>query len=1022
MNVFKKCFLTTMLVWIIPLIVQSSTGLHAQQTTQHKGVVSGKVTDQKGEPLVGVSVQVKGTTSGTITDLNGSYEIKVQANGVLIFSYIGMSVIEKAVENQEVLNVVLSDRSIDMSEVVVVGYGTQSVRKVVSSVSKVAVEKMKNASFSNNAQALSGIAPGIILRQYGGGPGNDVPAISIRGGGDPLYVIDGVISSKVDFARLSTSDIGNISILKDAGASAVYGSRAANGVVLVETKKSAGNVVEYSNMFSYASLALKHDPLSSLEYAEFNNKIGSLYGKVAYTPEEIQKFKDGSDPINYANTDWMDLTVGVAPTQKHNLTVSGTENTLNYLFSLSYQDQQSMFKDPKVYRLNTYSLLSKVGKKFGDSGLKFDMTIRSSLQKHDFAPFSSWAIFGHATNNLPYRRAYDEHGRYMAVNGVNNPVYEISGDNGYDRYKGRNFNGIANLVWDVKQVPGLQVGVMANLKYNSLHQKTWKALKPVYNNNGDRIDQPNPELSEKGDFSNDYLVQSYIKYVKKVGNHNINSALYYEESEFASNTMQTYRKNFISDALDQMFAGPMLDMNNNGYANESARRGVIGRLDYDYKDKYLLSHTFRYDGSERFRDGDRFGYFPSLAFGWRVSEERFFKALIPEKIINDLKFKLSYGETGNDNIARFAFLSTFTPIAGRYYAGDQWMVGYRDNGLPAGDITWYKQKSYNAGFESALLNNKLKLSADAFYYRTTGHLQSPTVSYTTPLGTALPMVNKGAERRGGFECNATWNDKVGEFEYSIGFNLTHYESFWELNPGENESTLKNPWIRSTYESNYTGVGYKHDGYYSTHEEILNNPRLKNQQDFLPGDVRFVDLNGDGIVDVNDQTRLGTGGFPDYYFGFNLNAQYKGFYVSAVIQGATDYDMWLGGRYSYNDGGAELLTQRSQITEVWTPEKTDAKFPRINLSGARTQNTSVRSEVFNINMGYIRLKNIELGYNVPQNLLAFAKLKEVRIFLGGSNLLTYAPGTMGMHDPETGDAANYAYPVEKVVSFGMNIKF
>jgi len=331
------------------------------------------------------------------------------------------------------------------------------------------------------------------------------------------------------------------------------------------------------------------------------------------------------------------------------------------------------------------------------------------LQKHDFAPFSSWAIFGHATNNLPYKRAYDEQGRYMQVNGVNNPVYEISGDNGYDRYKGRNFNGIANLVWDVKQVPGLQVGTMANLKYNSLHQKTWKALKPVYNNNGDRIDQPNPELSEKADFSNDYLIQAYVKYEKKIGNHSLNTGLYYEESEFKSNNMQTYRMNFISDALDQMFAGPMLDMTNNGYANESARKGVIGRVDYDYKDKYLLSHTFRYDGSERFRKGNRFGYFPSLALGWRVSEEGFFKSLIPKSIVNDFKFKLSYGETGNDNIARFAFLSTFTPVAGRYYAGDQWMVGFSDNGLPAGDITWYKQKSYNAGFESGLFDNKFRL-------------------------------------------------------------------------------------------------------------------------------------------------------------------------------------------------------------------------------------------------------------------------------------------------------------------------
>jgi len=349
MNLIKKISLITMLLWIIPTLTGSKNGIFAQvSSTQQKESVSGKVTDSKGEPLVGVSVMIKGTSTGTITNLDGKYELNARTSDVLVFSFIGMSPVEKTVRDQKIINVSMNDNTFVMNELVVVGYGTQSVRKVVSSVSKVSVEKMKNASFSNNGQALSGIAPGIILKQSGGGPGNDVPNISIRGGGDPLYVIDGVVSDRTDFARLSTNDIGNISILKDAGAAAIYGSRAANGVILVETKKAAGNSVEYSNMFSYASLALKHDPLSSLEYAEFNNRIGALYGKVAYTPEEIQKFRDGSDPVNYANTDWMALTVGKAPTQKHNLTVSGTENTLNYLFSLSYQDQQSMFKDPKV--------------------------------------------------------------------------------------------------------------------------------------------------------------------------------------------------------------------------------------------------------------------------------------------------------------------------------------------------------------------------------------------------------------------------------------------------------------------------------------------------------------------------------------------------------------------------------------------------------------------------------------------------------------------------------------------------
>ncbi len=985
--------------------------------------VTGKITDSLGTPLPGVSVVIKGTTTGVITDANGNYSLPgISENSVLQFSFVGMKMQEINVSGKSTVNVVLTEETVGIEEVVAVGYGSKSARKVLTSVSKVNVEKLNNASYSNMGQALSGVSPGLILKQSGGGPGGDVPSISIRGGGDPLYVIDGVTSSKTDFARLSPNDIGSISVLKDAGAAAIYGARAANGFILIETKKAQGNSITYSNIYSYSSLALDHNPLSSYEYATFNNKIGSMYGLAAlpWSDEAIKKFKDGSDPVNYPNTDWMDLTVGVAPSQKHNLSVSGTEKTIKYLFSLSLQDQNSMYKEPDVFKLQNYSVLSKVTKEFGKSGLTFDFTFRGSVQNHNFVPYSAWAIFGHATNNLPYKRAYDEQGRYMQVNGFNNPVYEISGDNGYNRYKGRNFNGIAKFTWDVPFVKGLQLGLVGNQTLNFLAQKSWKAQQPVYNDAG--VAQPTPPivLDENNTNSSDYLVQSFINYKRKFNEHNLDASLYYEQSEFYSNYLSAHREGFISDAVDQMFAGPNEDLSNSGSASEGARMGLIGRVSYDYKDKYLFEHAFRYDGSDRFRKGDRFGYFPSLSLGWRFSEEGFFKSLVPESIVNDAKLRLSYGESGRDDIARHAYLTTFQPVDKRFYWMDQWATGYRDNGLPAGDITWYTQKSYNAGLETSMLDNKLKGSIDAFYYRTSGHLGAPKNIYSTPLGTSLPQINKGAERRGGYELNLNWNDKKGDFEYGIGFNLTHYESFWELNPGESESALKNPRIRSTYESNYTTTGYKNDGFFTSTNDILNSPQRTGMIELLPGDVKFVDLNGDGLVDGNDETRLGIGGFPDYYYGFNLNASYKGFYMFAVFQGASNYDMWLGGRFSY-ESGSETLTQHNQ-TDVWTPDNTDARFPRVNLSGTRSQNTGVRSEVFKINMAYVRLKNIEIGYNIKKEWLERVKLTEARVFVSGSNLFTYAPGTLDMHDPETGDAANYAYPVEKMYSFGVNLKF
>jgi TonB-linked SusC/RagA family outer membrane protein len=985
--------------------------------------VSGTVTDDSGVPMPGVTVLLKGTNTGTVTDTNGTYELeKLTEDAVLVFSFVGMATQEIVVGNQSTIDVELKTDAIGLEEVVAIGYGTKSTRKVLTSVTKVDTENLENASYSNMGQALSGITPGLIMRQYGGGPGGDVPAISIRGGGEPLYVIDGVTSSKTDFARLSPSDIGSISVLKDAGAAAIYGARAANGVVLVETKNAQDNSITYSNIYSYSSLAQDHNPLSSYEYAVFNNKVASMYGfaEKPWSDEAIQKFKDGSDPINYPNTDWMDLTVGVAPSQKHNLSVSGTENSIRYLFSLSLQEQNSIYKDPDVFKLQNYSVLSKVTKDFEKTGLTFDFTFRGSVQNHNFVPYSAWAIFGHATNNLPYKRAYDEQGRYMQVNGFNNPVYEISGDNGYNRYKGRNFNGIAKFTWDVPFVEGLQLGFVGNQTLNFLAQKSWKAQKPVYNNAGVAQQPPPIELDENNTNTSEYLIQSYVNYAREFGQHNLDASLYYEQSEFYSNYLSAYREGFISDAVDQLFAGPNENLSNSGSASEGARMGLIGRVSYDYKDKYLVEHAFRYDGSDRFRKGDRFGYFPSLSLGWRISEEGFFKTMVPESIVNDAKIRLSYGESGRDEIARHAYLATFQPVDKRYYWADQWVTGYRDNGLPAGEITWYTQKSYNAGFETSILNNRLRASIDAFYYRTSGHLGAPKNIYSTPLGTSLPQINKGAERRGGYELNFNWNERKGDFEYSIGVNLTHYENFWELNPNESESTLKNPRLRSTYESNYTTTGYKHDGFFTSADDVLNSPHRAGMVELLPGDIKFVDVNGDGLIDGNDETRLGIGSFPDYYYGFNLNASYKGFYMFAVIQGASDYDMWLGGRYSY-ESGSETLTQHNQ-TDVWTPDNTDARFPRVNLSGTRSQNTGVRSEVFKINMAYVRLKNIELGYNVKKEWLQRVRIAEARIFVGGSNLLTYAPGTLDMHDPETGDAANYAYPVEKMYSFGLNLKF
>ena len=1008
---------------IIDRQIVLSAAKRSETFLQQEIPISGKVTDLSGQPLPGVSIVIKGTTQGTISDAEGNFILPdVPGDASLVFSFIGMKTLELSVADQTDFNVVMEESTIGLDEVIAIGYGTKSKRKVLNSISAVDTERLESASYSNMGQALAGVSPGIILQQSGGGPGNDIPSISIRGGGEPLYVIDGVTSTKEDYVNLSPNDVQDISILKDAGASAIYGSRAANGVVLVTTKKAEGNSITYSNLFSTSTQTLKPDFMSSYEYAVFNNKIAGMYGiNNPWSDEEVQKFKDGTDP-DYPSTNWWDEILKAAPSQRHNLSISGKEKSIDYLFSLSYQEQGSGYKKSDAHNLKKYNFLSKVGKSYDELGLKFDFAVRSTFTDYRDVPYSYWFIFGHVNNTLPYQKPYDEQGRYLAINSTNNPAYETDPANGYSKSWSRYFSGISNITWDLPWVEGMQVGIMTNYNLNFFHNKQWRTLQPVYSNAGVKNEQEAPRLSESRSNSRNYTLQSFVKYKRSFGDHNFDASFFYEETEGYYSDLSASRRNYVSDAIDFLFAGPQDGLSNSGSGNEYARRGYIGRLGYDYKDKYLLSASFRYDGSERFREDDRWGFFPSLGLGWRISEENFFKSLVPGSVINNMKLRASYGETGDDVIARFAFLSTFQPIPNRYFWGGSWTLGYRDNGLPAGDITWYTQKSYNVGLETDFFNNKLKTVFDAFYYRTSGYLRSPADVYTTPLGTALPRINYGALRRGGFEVILDWKDKIGDgFEYSIGFNLTHFEEFWELNPDETESTLKNPRRRTTYESNYTAHGYVSQGYYTSNEDILNSPRRLASVDLLPGDLKYKDTNGDGQINGDDFVKIGKGTRPDYYYGINLGASYRGFYMSAVLQGASNFDMWLGGRYSYDDGGADLLTVIPQ-TDVWTPENPNARFPRINPTGTRATNTSSTSDAWLLTLSYLRLKNIELGYTVKSKKFQQIGIKDLRVFVNGTNLLTHAPKVDGLFDPEGGSGFGYNYPVEKVMSVGLNVKF
>lgn len=1009
-NVFNKMILPFLLLFY-------ATILHGQTLT-----VSGTVSDISGDPLPGVTIIIKGTSSGTISNSDGFYSISnVPENAVLQFSFIGMETAEINVSGQSVINLVLQETSIGLEEVVAIGYGSQSLRKVTTSISNVDTEKIKNSSYSNMGSALSGLSPGIVLMQSGGGPGSDIPSISIRGGGEPLYVIDGIISSKNEFVRMNATDIDNIAVLKDAGSTAIYGSRAANGVVLVTTKRADANRISYSNNFSWGSFTNNADMLNAYEYVQFFNLAASVAGGTPYSDEEVQKWRDGREPGYKSTVYWDEVLKKHSFNQRHNITIQGKEETTNYLVSISAQNQGSHYLYDNTHFNNVYNVLSKVGKYYEKINLHFDAKIATTFRDYKTTPWNYYFTIMHAHTKLPILQPFNSQGNYMQIDGIYNPFYMQDPANGYNLSKDRNFIGSGTLRWDVPFVQNLNVIFTGNFETQFLHNKTFTSLQPFYTQDNQPVYQEKPYLNESKNNDRNYTVQSSINYKNTFNNHNVDASLIYEEYEYIRWNLAGSRRNFLSEKLDNLSFGSQEGLSNSGSMDESARRGYIGRIMYDYNDKYFLTGSFRYDASERFRKEDRWGFFPSFSLGWRLTGEKIIANLLSKVEISNLKLRLSYGEVGNDDIARFAYLSTYGILDKRYFLGNEWLTGIYDQGLPAGEISWYTQTNYNGGIDISFFKNRLNASFDAFYYRTHGYLASPAADYLVPLGTGLPQINKGSQRRGGYEFNVTWADTYNDLNYNVGLNFMHYETFWEENPNEDLTTLMNPHLRSTYQSGYFTHGYINSGYYKSMEDVINSPRLHGQVDLLPGDLKYIDVNGDGKIDSEDLRKVGSGTFPKYNMGVNLSASYKGFNVGLIIQGAKDFDIEMWQMYKFERGSSSIT--RKELTDIWTPDNPNSRFPRTNLTNGRLASYQT-TDFWLLDASYVRLKNLEIGYDLTRSLFKKSDiLQSIYLYFNATNLLTFAPGLDNLYDPEDGASGNFGnYPVQKTISFGLNIGF
>lgn len=987
--------------------------------------VTGTITDNNGEAIIGGTVQVKGTSVGTITDFEGNFTLDVPEGALLAISYIGYKTQEIRINGSRSIKVKLHEDTEVLDEVIVIGYGTTSTKKIVSAVTAIKGEKLQGLPDANLTATLQGRAAGVIVQNQGGEPGSE-PKISIRGGGKPVYVIDGIIASEWDFRTLNPNDIESMSILKDAASLAVYGSRAADGIVQIKTKegRKGKTSIVYSFNAQYSQPSYLPEKIDAYTYASVQNQAGLYDGSgeySAYSREEMEIIKNQSDPYKYPNTDWYDIALkNAAPEYRHSLSINGNQKNLNYYISLGMFEQGSLYKSDAL-NYSRYNLRSNVNTTFEEIGLKVGLNVNGSLEKKEYPAFSANSIWDHLNAKSPLDLAYNPDGTLSSI--TDHPLMEMNKNSGYDKDDGMFVNTQLVADWEVPWVKGLSIGTMLNYRLNASHIKGLHARAPQYNMDGSIVQVAKPTLTEKAYFGSAYNFELSAAYVHTFAEkHTIDAKAVFTAAENEGFNFEAYRKDYLSATVDQLFAGSSIGMTNTGNAEEGGRLGFVGRLKYDYANRYYLEGSFRYDGSDNFAPGHRWGFFPSVAAAWDITEEPFFKNL-NLKDINLLKIRASYGTTGTEtDVNRFGYLSTYNMVENAICLGGNLISGFNEGALVSPELlSWYTRRSINIGVDGGFFANKLKGSADYFFYVTKGGLTSPADCYITPLGTKLPQIKSDNEhRREGFELSLRWSDKIGsDINYEIGTNMISYRNLWVTNRGEGLSQLKNPYQRNTHQSDYMGLYLLDNGLYQSIEQVLGIPRRPESTETKLGDIAYQDVNGDGKINGEDKVRYGMPTDPHFTYGVDFMFSYKGFTLSGLFYGTGKRHMMFGG--NARKAEAQYVKNDFQL-DYWREDNRDATFPRVSMAaGVNGENNRIESTFYLRNAAFLRLKNLSLAYDFKHKLLKDVKwLSTCQVNVTGSNLFTIS-GVSDYWDPETTDT-NGGYPTSRIYSLGVTLGF
>lgn len=1013
------------LLWTFCLCV------YAQNVT-----IKGTVADTKGEPLMGVTVQIKGSTIGTITDMDGRFTLSgVPSNATINISYIGMLSQSVQLKGRTSLNIILEEDSELLDEVVVVGYGTQKKGMLTGSISSVKSEKLTVAPVGNVTNMMAGQLPGVITKQLSGAPGDDAATINIRGFGTPLVIVDGVESS---LSNIDPWQIESISVLKD-GAASIYGSRAGNGVVVITTKRGAVQkpTITVNSSFSLQGSTKINRPQSSGQRAQLMRESHINQGlpmeQVPYTEEQIEKYFKGDDP-HYLNSDWFKATIrDYAPQHNHNIGISGGTEALKFYGFLGYNRQETIIKhDGGSY--DRYNFQASVDAKV-TSNLALTVDVNSIYEDRNF---SYLGLFG--GSNL-WRELYvsdpklpislpDESKLAFGGTAYGNIIAGASTKiNGYTKTRNRMNRVSGTLKYDVKQLPGLSLKAFVSMTESTAKEKEFRKQHNFYRYNIDteeytfeRAGQDPTGLTESFSANKVFTQQYSINYENLFAEaHRVMILGLYENIAYDGDYLQGKRGGFLSNSLEQIGAGSISTSYADGSASEMGRVSWIGRLNYAYKDKYLLETILRADASAKFPSSKRWGYFPSVSVGWVISQEAFMSEV---SMLDNLKIRASYGESGNDAVGDFQYLSGYA-FDGQYILGDNTYPGLYVTGLANPVLTWEKMKIYNGGVDFSFWNRKLHGSVDAFYRLRDGIPGRRVVSLPSSFGAELPLENLNAINTRGVEILIGTSQKYNDFTMNLSANITWARSKWDkydepeyTDPDQirlNKNTGN--WIDRQF-------GYVSDGLFESQEQInaltYTYSELGGNSSLRPGDVIFKDVNGDGVLDWRDQVEIGSGSMPKWVYGILGDFQYKGFDLSFLFQGAFGY-------YTHVD--MESVQTDLSYKCRWTQENNDpsALVPRRGGSATNSYYSDYRLH----NTSYIRLKNASIGYEVPKALLKKLDIERLRIYLAGTNLFTMSSLRKYGVDPELPDGYGpsgmpvstvYYYPQQRTYSVGLNLTF